>query len=113
MSPSSNPQVMTALRRGNEVKSARAAFKRRLRAGDADLAIALDPSAEIPDGLRSMTIFDALMAQRQWGRHRVRRLLTFVGVGELRRLDALTTRERRVLAEAIRRVNGEEIPVAV
>lgn len=92
------PQHMRALRRANEVTTARAALKRNIRDGHITAAeVVLAPP---PEALR-MTVADLLRSQKRWGTDRVSGVLGRVGVSEMRAVGALTERQRGVLAAAL------------
>lgn len=105
------PQHMQALERANAIRLDRAALKRRIAAGEVALTEILAPDSEIPDCMRSAPIIEALTAQRRWGRARALRFLAPLLIGEHRRLDALTIRERR---QIVARLDPDvrEIPAA-
>ena len=89
------PQYMDALARANEVRLARPALKREILDGSLSIADALDdPRAA------SMTVYQLLSAQRQWGRLRASSVLRGLRIGETQYVGKLTLRRRRVLAEA-------------
>lgn len=92
-------QRLLALGRANEIRLGRAKVRReigtrRLSAAD----VLLDP----PECVLSMPIFELLMAQHRYGRSRSSGLLRRVRISEGRLIGALTDRERRLLAEALR-----------
>lgn len=105
-------QTMTALQKANRIRLDRAALKRKIRAGDVDLADLISPDAEIPECLRSASVGEALSAQRRWGAHRARRLLIGTYVAETRRLDALTRRERGVIVARLLGTDKAEVSAA-
>jgi hypothetical protein len=105
-------QHMVALERANRIRLARAAVKRKVYAGDIDLADLIRPDAEISECLRSAPIGTFLTYQRRWGGERARKLLASIGIGWGRRLDALTDRERRVLTARLLGVSEDQIAVA-
>lgn len=100
------PQHLRALEQANRVRLARADLKRRLAAQKVS---ATEVLLTRPWEAESMTISDLLMSQRRWGRARCRRVLTAQGVPENKRIETLTERQRRGLAEAL--VAKEPTPV--
>lgn len=101
---SEQPQHMAALDRANEVRLARAELKRSIKAGATTAAEVIEPGGRIPDCARSMTIGELLGSQERWGRVRVRKFLVRLEISESRAVGNLTSRQRRVLAEALARV---------
>jgi hypothetical protein len=103
--PVSGAQCMQALARANEVRLARAALKREIRAGRRDvIEIVLD----CPWQAESMSLLELLGSQRRWGRARSRKLLSSVGLTEMKRLGSLTQRQRGILVRALHAKNGVE-----
>jgi hypothetical protein len=106
-------QHMQALRRADKIRRARAQLKRRVGTGEVTAAEVLRaPPAEAA----TMALMELLTAQHRWGRHRVLRLLLAAGLdsptAEQRKLgsldepprgDALTARQRDLLAELLDR----------
>lgn len=89
------PQHMVALKRANEVRFGHCDLKRDILAGRVNVIAALtDPRAA-----GSLTVADLLCAQRRWGRTRARKFLQRVEVSESRRVDALTSRQRRLISK--------------
>jgi hypothetical protein len=89
------PQHMQALERANLVRLARAELKRSIARGDSD---ASEVVRECPWETESMTIAELLSSQRRWGRTRVRKFLSTLGLNENKRLGTLTSRQRLLLA---------------
>src|ERR1700690_3597785 len=82
-----------ALEVANRGRFAHADVKREVGAERLSIARALeDPRAA------SMSIYDLLASQRRWGSVRTTRFLEAVKIGELRRVDSLTHRQRGLLA---------------
>lgn len=93
------PQRLRALGRANEVRLARAELKRRIAEGDVSAGeVILDSPWEAS----SWTVGDLLMSQRRWGSTRCRKFLSRNQIGEMKQVGALTDRQRRMLAEALR-----------
>jgi hypothetical protein len=99
------PQHLTALRRANEVRLARAELKRSICAQELSAAQVV---LECPWEADSMEISDILMSQRRWGRARCRRLLLSLGMPENKQLGTLTQRQRFELAGVLSRKIGDE-----
>lgn len=92
------PQHMQALETANRVRSERRDLKAVIAAGGRTAAtVILVP----PECALSMSVFDVLKAQHQWGTSRARKLLRVVGVSERRTLGELTQRQRDVLADLL------------
>lgn len=95
---SSGPQHLRALEHANRVRLARAELKRRVAAGDAQVAeVVLD----CPWEARSMELSELLMSQKRWGRERCRRLLLALGIPENKQMGTLTERQRVALASML------------
>ncbi len=92
---SAGPQHLRALEHANRVRLARAELKRRVAAGDVQVA---DVVLECPWEAESMELSDLLMSQRRWGRARCRRVLLTLGLPENKQIGTLTDRQRRALA---------------
>jgi hypothetical protein len=93
------PQCMTALRRANEVRLARAALKRRVSEGT---ITASEVIVTCPWEAASMTIGELLVSQHRWAWTRARNLLTDLGVSEMKTLGTFTDRQRHMFARALR-----------
>lgn len=89
------------LARANEVRCGRARLGARIAAGEATVAAVL--LAPPPETL-TWTVGGLLMAQHRWGATRMHKLLSRTGsedappISELKRVGALTDRQRRLLA---------------
>jgi hypothetical protein len=93
------PQHLVALARANRVRLARAALKRNIASGEAQVAqVLLDNTWEA----ESMTVADLLSCQRRWGVTRCRRFLAKSRISETRTVGTLTERQRVELAERLR-----------
>ncbi len=85
-------QRADALARANLARLAHAALKRELKSGRTTFTRALvDARAE------TMTIFDLLVAQDQWGRVKALRVLRSAALLEHKRVGTLTEHQMRVL----------------
>jgi hypothetical protein len=83
-----------ALDRANHIRAARAALKRRLRAGE------LAPADTILRGsgdTDTMTVAELLRSQRGWGPKRASKVLRSVSLSERKTLGSLTERQRTSL----------------
>jgi hypothetical protein len=89
---------MQALAHANRVRLARAALKRSIKAGEADVA---DVVQACPWEIETMTVGELLQSQRRWGRQRARKFLSSLALNENRELGRLTVRQRTVLAEEL------------
>lgn len=95
---SSDPQHMQALARANQVRLARAALKRAIGGGEVSVAEVI---VEAPWQSQTMSISELLASQHRWGRTRSRKFLSSLGLGENKRLDTLTKRQRVLVATAL------------
>lgn len=93
------PQRLRALERANEIRLARACLKRRIGLGEVSAAEVL---LDCPREAASWSVGDLLMSQRRWGSTRCRKFLARNHIVETKRIDTLTERQRRILAEALR-----------
>lgn len=96
------PQHLRALEHANRVRLARANLKRRVAAGEIEVA---DVVASPPAEVAGMSISELLMSQPRWGRTRCRRLLTSLSVLENKRIGTFTERQR---AELVARLSAKE-----
>ncbi len=93
------PQRLRALERANEVRLARAELKRRIAEGDVSAGEVILNS---PWEASSWSVGDLLMSQRRWGSTRCRKFLSRNQIGEMKQVGALTERQRRMLATALK-----------
>jgi hypothetical protein len=93
-------QRMDALERANYIRSCRAQLKLDVKAGRTALT---DQLLAPPAELESMKIFDLLLAAPKWGRVKVNKVLARVKVSPSKTVGGLSERQRRELAEAVRR----------
>jgi hypothetical protein len=89
------PQHMRALERANQVRLARADLKRRVAAGEIDVAEVI---LDCPWEAQSMAVADLLMSQRRWGQTRCRKFLAQIPMSEQKAVGSMTERQRRTLA---------------
>jgi hypothetical protein len=86
---------MRALERANKVRLARAELKRRVAAGEANVAEVI---VRCPWEACSMAVGDLLMSQRRWGQTRSRKFLAQIPMSEQKTIGSMTDRQRRTLA---------------
>lgn len=87
-------QHMTALKRANEIRLARAELKHQVNDGRISVA---DVIADVPDCAASMTLAELLCAQRRWGTTRCTKLLAGIGMPETKTIRSMTLRQRGLL----------------
>jgi hypothetical protein len=108
-SSSREPQRLRALERANAIRLARADLKRRIATGRASAAdVILDP----PHEATTWAIGELLISQRRWGTTRCRKFLVRNQISETKPLDALTDRQRRLLASQLGPGEPVEPPTA-
>jgi len=91
---------LAALRLANDVRSERAALKRRIAEGGLSAAeVLLDPSPVAA----GCSLVDLLTSQRKWGRVKVSKFLARNQIGASERISDLTDRQRQLLAAQLRR----------
>lgn len=99
IAPAPMPQHMQALAHANRVRLARAALKRSVADGDADVA---EVVRACPWEVETMTVGELLRSQRRWGRTRARKFLFPLALNENREIGRLTQRQRRMLVDELR-----------
>ena len=93
-------QRMRALRRANEIRSARARLKRDLKAGKAQIEkLLLDP----PDYVLSAKTFDMILAVPKYGRVKANKILTQCRISPSKTIGGLSERQRTELVHLLRR----------
>jgi hypothetical protein len=92
------PQHLEALEHANRVRLARAALKRRVRAGELG---AHEVVRSCPWEAETMSVSELLRSQSRWGRTRTRKFLLPLAISENRQLGRLTARQREMLAAAL------------
>ena len=93
-------QRMRALRRANEIRSARARLKRDLKAGKAQIEkLLLDP----PDYVLSAKAFDMILAVPKYGRVKANKILTQCRISPSKTIGGLSERQRAELVQFLRR----------
>ena len=94
------PQHMLALAHANQIRLARAAMKRSIKAGALD---ASEVFKTCPDEVATMTVSELLCSQQRWGKARARKFLLPLAINENRALGKLTLRQRDEMAERLDR----------
>jgi hypothetical protein len=89
---------MLALAHANEVRLARAALKRAVKAGALSVA---DVVRSCPPEVETMRVSELLCSQQRWGRARARKFLQPLAVGENREVGRLTVRQRTEMARRL------------
>ncbi len=93
-------QRMRALRRANEIRSARAKLKRDLKAGKAQIEkLLLDP----PDYVLSAKAFDMILAVPKYGRVKANKILSQCRISPSKTIGGLSERQRAELVQFLRR----------
>lgn len=93
-----DPQPLRALERANNLRVARSHLKRRV--GDGELA-AGEVVLASPWEAATMTLFDLLRCQRQWGERRAHRVLIRLAISETKTIGSLTHRQRHAVAACL------------
>jgi hypothetical protein len=93
-------QQMDALRKANEIRSARAVLKRDLKAGRVQIhGVLLEP----PEYLQNAKVSELLLSVPKYGRVKVNRLLTVCRISPSKTLGGLSERQRHELVTNLRR----------
>jgi hypothetical protein len=93
-------QRMKALRRANQIRSARAQLKRDLKAGKMQVEkLLLDP----PDYVLSAKAFDMILAVPKYGRVKANKILTQCRISPSKTIGGLSERQRAELVSQLRR----------
>jgi hypothetical protein len=93
-------QRMKALRRANEIRSARAQLKRDLKAGKVKIEQLLrDP----PEYVLSAKAFDMIVAVPKYGRVKANKILTQCRISPSKTIGGLSERQRGELVAFLRR----------
>lgn len=88
------PQNMVALKRANEIRLGRSKVKRAILRDEMSVADAMGL-----DCCQSATVWCLLMAQRRWGPARTIKALVRAEVGQSRRVENTTLRQREAVRE--------------
>jgi hypothetical protein len=93
-------QRMEALRRANDIRSARAQMKRDLKAGKMKIQTLLrDP----PEYVLTAKVFDMLLAVPKYGRVKTNRILNQCRISPSKTIGGLSERQRAELVHQLRR----------
>jgi hypothetical protein len=95
-----NEQRMRALKRANQIRSARAQLKRDLKAGKVKVEkLLIDP----PDYVLSAKAFDVILAVPKYGRVKANKILTQCRISPSKTIGGLSERQRAELVHMLRR----------
>ena len=93
-------QRMRALRRANEIRSARAQLKRDLKAGRISIhELLLNP----PEYVATAKVFDMLLAVPKYGRVKANKILQQCRISPSKTIGGLSERQRSELVSLLRR----------
>jgi hypothetical protein len=93
-------QRMEALKRANDIRSARARLKKDLKAGSANIhSLLLDP----PEYVETAKVFDMLLAVPKYGRVKTNRILNQCRISPSKTIGGLSERQRGELVAQLRR----------
>jgi S13-like H2TH domain len=93
-------QRMEALRRANDIRTARAKLKKDLKASRASIhAILLDP----PEYVLTAKVFDMLLAVPKYGRVKTNRILNQCRISPSKTIGGLSERQRTELVSQLHR----------
>ena len=93
-------QRMEALKRANDIRSARAKLKKDLKGGKANIhALLLDP----PEYVMTAKVFDMLLAVPKYGRVKTNRILNQCRISPSKTIGGLSERQRGELVSQLRR----------
>ena len=96
-------QRMDALKRANDIRTARAKLKKDLKAGKASIhALLLDP----PDYVMTAKVFDMLLAVPKYGRVKANRILNQCRISPSKTIGGLSERQRTELVSLRRSVRS-------
>jgi hypothetical protein len=93
-------QRMDALRRANEIRTARAQLKRDLKAGRESIH---DLLLEPPEYVETAKVFDLLLAVPKYGRVKVNKILQLARVSPSKTVGGLSQRQRAAVVSMLRR----------
>jgi len=96
----SHDQRMDALRRANNIRTARAQLKRDLKAGRTTITDVLDAP---PEYLLTAKVFDMLLAVPKFGRVKTNRVLKACKVSPAKTIGGLSDRQRQELVGLLQR----------
>jgi hypothetical protein len=93
-------QRMDALKRANDIRTARAKLKKDLKAGKANIhTLLLDP----PEYVLTAKVFDMLLAVPKYGRVKTNRILNQCRISPSKTIGGLSQRQRTELVSQLRR----------
>ena len=93
-------QRMDALKRANDIRTARAKLKKDLKAGKANIhTLLLDP----PEYLLTAKVFDMLLAVPKYGRVKTNKILNQCRISPSKTIGGLSERQRAELVSQLRR----------
>lgn len=93
-------QRMDALKRANDIRTARAKLKKDLKASKASIhALLLDP----PEYVMTAKVFDMLLAVPKYGRVKTNRVLNQCRISPSKTIGGLSERQRAELVSQLRR----------
>jgi hypothetical protein len=93
-------QRMEALRRANEIRTARAQLKRDLKGGRRSIH---DLLLEPPEYIETAKVFDMLLAVPKYGRVKVNKVLQLCRISPSKTIGGLSQRQRTELVSMLRR----------
>ena len=93
-------QRMEALKRANEIRTARAQLKRDLKAGRRSIH---DLLLEPPEYVETAKVFDMLLAVPKYGRVKVNKVLQLCRISPSKTIGGLSPRQRAELVSMLRR----------
>jgi hypothetical protein len=93
-------QRMEALRRANEIRTARAQLKRDLKSGRRSIH---DLLLEPPEYVSTAKVFDMLLAVPKYGRVKVNKVLQLCRISPSKTIGGLSQRQRTELVSMLRR----------
>jgi len=91
-------QHMEALESANRIRLERSDFKRKILSGERSITDSFQAEC-----CQTMTVMALLMAQRRWADRRAAKLLSMLGLSELKTVGGLTERQRRLVLDALAR----------
>ncbi len=90
---------MQALKKANEIRSARARLKRDLKAGRVRISdLLLNP----PEYLLSAKVFDLLLSVPKYGRVKANKVLRYCRISPSKTFGGLSERQRHEMAQMLR-----------
>ena len=93
-------QRMEALKRANDIRSARAKLKKDLKAGKKSIqGLLLDP----PEYVQTAKVFDMLLAVPKYGRVKVNKVLAQCRISPSKTIGGLSPRQRAELVSYLRK----------